>query len=316
MDSSASRNTSLGTTSKSTALPVAKTTAAAASLLPPPEFPYAGIKDLLEKLSNVEGDTVTFRGVSDKDFNQIYSAREKLGRKFRLSLYTSESQLLLISIPTLKHERLHAQLNAHIERLLLKIQLEDELICTGKTDYRQLDHAGNRKAQGEGDASRKPISLRPEEDDFPTLVIEAGYTQTWPSLRNKARWWFTASNFDVKIILLIKMSLQSPDIDIEKWKAEKSTRPGMTTRAMAAQAQPVLSPVCVQTIAITRAPGLSLNDPRRFIPSSYRVTSGLLRLEFEDLFLRDPRPGEGDLILGTTELQSFAASVWRSLPGR
>lgn len=314
IETSADINPSLGMTSNSTSLPLTEANEAVRADNSHATFSYAGVEDLLEKISNVEGDTVTFRNVSDKDFDEIYAAREKMGRKFRLSLYTSESQVLIITIPTLDHECLHLHLNDIIGGILAEMNLQRELVNVGATDYPYLDHTGNRKSQGEGDSCRRPLFLR-GRNDFPTLVIEAGYSQTWPSLRNKARWWFEASSCSIKIVLLIKLTPGSPDIMIEKWTVDQlpPTRPGrVTTRVIAAQNQPVFSPVCVQTIQITQAPGVSLYDRRRFAPSSYRVTRGLLRLEFKDLLLREPCQGEGDLILGTAELQEFASLVWKA----
>ncbi|KAM7183797.1 hypothetical protein V8F33_013376 [Rhypophila sp. PSN 637] len=52
----------------------------------------------------------------------------------------------------------------------------------------------------------------------PTLVIEAGFSQTMDELRNDMRWWFNASNHDVKIVLLVKMYLQNKEIWIERWQ--------------------------------------------------------------------------------------------------
>lgn len=48
-----------------------------------------------------------------------------------------------------------------------------------------------------------------ERDDdihpWPTLVIETGYSQSIIALRQQMRWWFTASQHRVKIVLLIKL---------------------------------------------------------------------------------------------------------------
>lgn len=81
----------------------------------------------------------------------------------------------------------------------------------------------------------------------------------------------------------------------------------MTTRSEA-----TLEPACVTTVEITRRAGIGNNDPRRFAPTSYGVTRGLLRLGFEDLFLRHPAQGEHDIVLGTTDLQDYAVLVWRA----
>ncbi len=44
-------------------------------------------------------------------------------------------------------------------------------------------------------------------------------------------------------------------------------------------------------------------------PVSYNVNRNPLVLRFKLLFLRDPRAGEGDVVLGIPELQQYAAVV-------
>jgi len=193
--------------------------------------------------------------------------------------------------------------------------LQSELLPVGGSEFPHRDNDGNLIAQGEGDSGRKPFTKRPLGTDFPTLVIEAGYSQSWASLRAKGRWWFESSDYAVKIVLLMKMDRSTAQIRIEKWKAmeQPRTRPSRAiTRAMAAQVVPSVSPECVQTVDIIRAASVGDHDPRRFLPNSYRVTRGLLCLEFEDLFLRRPGPGEHDIVFGTKELQEFAVRFWRS----
>ncbi|KAK4208791.1 hypothetical protein QBC37DRAFT_295882, partial [Rhypophila decipiens] len=41
---------------------------------------------------------------------------------------------------------------------------------------------------------------------------------TMDQLQDDMRWWFSASNHDVKIVLLVKMHLQNKEIWIEKWQ--------------------------------------------------------------------------------------------------
>ncbi|CAI4219750.1 unnamed protein product [Parascedosporium putredinis] len=169
-----------------------------------PKFSFQGVDAFFGKIDASAGDNITFRDVTEADFEEIHRAREQRGRKVRLSLYS-----------------------------------------------------------------------RPLGTDFPTLVIEAGYSQSWASLRAKGRWWFEASDYAVKIVLLVKMDRSIAQIRIEKWKAmeQPRTRPSRaTTRAMAAQVVPSVSPECVQTVDIIRAASVGDHDPRRFLPNSYRVT--------------------------------------------
>jgi hypothetical protein len=169
------------------------------------------------------------------------------------------------------------------------------------------DANGNIISEGEGDSCRKPKSMR---TNYPTLVTEAGWSQTLEKLREKARWWFNKSKGDVKIVLLVKSSSGSNHIRIEKWKlAPAASRQGATTT----RAATAMTPQCVHVVEIARAAGINDAHPNRFNPTSYVVTGGPLRLEFIDIFLRQPiPPGERDLILGNTTLQEYAAMFWKT----
>ncbi len=46
-------------------------------------------------------------------------------------------------------------------------------------------------------------------------------------------------------------------------------------------------------------------------PVSYNVDRTPPVLKFKLLFLRDPRAGERDVVLGIPELQKYAAVIWR-----
>ncbi|KAK3935211.1 hypothetical protein QBC46DRAFT_272236, partial [Diplogelasinospora grovesii] len=72
----------------------------------------------------------------------------------------------------------------------------------------------------------------------PTLVIEAGNSQTLEQLRVDMRWWFGPSNHQVKIVLLAKLDRNQGQIVLEKWvETRAQPRPGATTtRAAAASA--------------------------------------------------------------------------------
>ena len=123
------------------------------------------------------------------------------------------------------------------------------------------------------------------------------------------RWWFQASNHEVKIIILAKFNKQQHHILLEKWEEEISSPQGAITRSRAAailQQNGVLIPVKQQSITITRDETTN--------PVSYNVTRGALVLGFRLLFLRDPSPQEGDFVLSIQNLQLYAEKVWAELP--
>jgi hypothetical protein len=115
------------------------------------------------------------------------------------------------------------------------------------------------------------------------------------------RWWFSASDHQVKIVVLAKVQHARRAITLEKWEEEPHcTRPGaMTTRHSAA-----LQPVLRQSIAITENTATD--------PVSYNVT-GALVLEFDLLFLQSPGPGEADFVLSVQELEKYAQGCWVGL---
>jgi hypothetical protein len=116
------------------------------------------------------------------------------------------------------------------------------------------------------------------------------------------RWWFSASDHDVKIILLTKFDHQNQKIIIERWEEEPQNRQGATTTRQITSGN-TLRPVLQQSIAITRD----------VTTDSYHVTSGGLVLSFRLLFLRDPSSQEGDYIIDVPELATYAEHVWMNV---
>lgn len=52
---------------------------------------------------------------------------------------------------------------------------------------------------GEGDSSGGPSPERRGCGAFPIIMVEAGYSQSWQYLRQKAQWWFRISNHDINL---------------------------------------------------------------------------------------------------------------------
>jgi len=217
---------------------------------------------------------------------------------------------MIITIPTAEHEGLYGGLDDGLRDDAVSMGLRQEFFRIGSTTFMDKDANGNIISEGEGDSCQIPTSMR-NKHQYPTLVIEAGWSQTLEKLREKARWWFDKSKGDVKIVLLVKSSPGSNHIRIEKWKlAPAASRQGATTT----RAATAITPQCIHVVQIARAAGINNAHPSRFDPASYVVTGGPLRLEFIDIFLRQPiPPGERDLILGNTTLQEYAADFWGAM---
>ncbi|KAL7897014.1 hypothetical protein HDV63DRAFT_379677 [Trichoderma sp. SZMC 28014] len=257
---------------------------------------YTNVKELHQVVRQVPGDFLIVQNVSPADFEEI-SRLERRG--FRLRRYHADRRLLIITIPTALHEALHFGI---YQAFLFKIGpiAQDIWKPIMSTTFRPQGHPGGDG--GEGDSSGGPMSVRHDKYAWPTLVIEAGDSESLHALRDDMRWWFSSSDHQVKIVLLAKFDHHLQQILIERWEEEVAIPPGATTTGRAATfgaSQPVLQ----QSITISRDPATG----------SYQVASSDLVLSFRLLFLRDPGPQEGDFIIPTEDLQRYARLVWAAV---
>ncbi|AEO58797.1 hypothetical protein MYCTH_2046242, partial [Thermothelomyces thermophilus ATCC 42464] len=175
---------------------------------------FTNVEDLFNLINHTTRDFLIVTHVSPRHFTRIEREREKRHRKFRFRRYESDTQILFITIPTGVLEALHLELNSIYLEELLRMGLSHSWSLMGATTFRQ-DHP--RENSGEGDSTGGP---RPERTKgrWPTLVIEAGHSETLQELYNDMRWWFRASNHDVKIVILAKFDHQQRHILLEKWE--------------------------------------------------------------------------------------------------
>ena len=230
---------------------------------------------------------------------EIEREREKRRRKFRLRRYSNESQILIITLPSTLHEVLHLLIYRQFEKKLFQNNQDDGWTPLGSATFR-VSHGHPGGDGGEGDSTGSPTPER-NINDWPTLVIEAGVSQSLGELHNDMRWWFSMSDHKVKIVLLAKFDRACSVIILEKWEEEAQVRQGATTTRSAATLRPILRQ------SITIAQNTTTN------PISYNVTRGALVLSFRLLFLRNPGPGEGDFVFSVQDLELYAARVWRAV---
>ncbi|KAK3343591.1 hypothetical protein B0T25DRAFT_302125 [Lasiosphaeria hispida] len=91
--------------------------------------------------------------------------------------------------------------------------LEHNWVQTGSTIFQQQGHPNG--GGGEGDSTGTPASQ--PVNSWPTLVIEAG------APREDMEWWFEASNYQVKMVLLAKLDRPGRRILLERWVAQLKT---------------------------------------------------------------------------------------------
>ncbi|RSL60856.1 hypothetical protein CEP54_006541 [Fusarium duplospermum] len=238
---------------------------------------FTTVPKLFEEINAATGDALIVTDVSQQDYIDIVHERDRRRRRFRFKRY-NECQKLIVTIPTEAHELLHAPLYGRISAAVFQMGLGFEWVSTGATTRRSLLNGD----EGEGDSSGRPRNGQGPR--WPTFIIEAGYSRALESLRRDAKWWFSASDHQVKIVLLVNFDPSSKDIMIEKWQVAQDE----TDR---------LEPSRSQLITISQGPNTDTVNS---------VSGGPLRLEFELLFLRAAGQGEGDIVLPVSELQQLA----------
>lgn len=260
-------------------------------------------------------DFIIFSSVLPRDYQKISEEIEKRGRRIRLDLYDANQEFLWVTNLTKPHEALHGDLDEKIYNDVGRLGLGNEWRRLGASTYELLNAQGTLITKGEGDSARKPRSMRPSATDWPTIVIEAGYSQSLNSLRTKKDWWFNSSGHQVKIVILAKLYKGWRKILLEKWieviPQVHQAPTNVTTRAQSRAAAAVIQapvPFLAQTIEVQMRAGIT--TAQRSNATSYTVTSGPLTLEFERLFLRRPGQTERDLVVDDRELRDFASYVW------
>ncbi|KAH8429186.1 uncharacterized protein LDX57_006855 [Aspergillus melleus] len=78
-------------------------------------------------------------------------------------------------------------------------------------------YVGQQKSTNEGDASFINLRQRPNKDDWPHLVIEAGLPQSLPRLQSAARWWLEHSGGKVDLVVLLSIKPTEKEVTISKW---------------------------------------------------------------------------------------------------
>ncbi|KAK7429746.1 hypothetical protein QQZ08_003772 [Neonectria magnoliae] len=264
---------------------------------------FTTIEKLFEEIYGTVGDMLLVHGVSDQQYAEIEKTRSERRRRFRIRRFSTATKTLIITIPTALHEALHLDLwNKIVTTGIFQMGLIESWSLMGGKTVRATQNPDGDSDSGEGDSTGGPYPERHYLGAWPTLVIEAGYSQTLLELRNDIRWWFGTLDHKVKIVLLVKFDQSARSIIIEKYiEAPARIRPGATTTRAAAR----LEPTCAQVITITEN-----QNPGN--PMSYYVTRGALRLEFDLLFLRQPRQGEGegDIVISIQQLQQYAERIW------
>ncbi|EFX02787.1 dead deah box DNA helicase [Grosmannia clavigera kw1407] len=258
---------------------------------------YKDTDTFFEVINDVDRDCdwQVFTGVTQNAFEEINREREARGRKIRFR-YFPDDDLLHVTIPTGLHERGHLNLYNAITTQMgqMSQQTHESWNCSGATTY-----AGRVGASsGEGDSGGYPDS-RLADSQWPTIVVASGVSQSFGDLERTMRWWFSASNHRVKIVLLVKLHRDNRTMEITKYTEGPAGPRFGATNTRSSTNNAALAPFPRQAIRITQQRG---NDNS----ITYHITSGALMLEFALRFLRQPNPDyhERDILISVRALRN------------
>jgi len=187
------------------------------------------------------------------------------------------------------HETAHLELFLEIQNIIVRMGLKRNCRSTGSAEFKDT---GTKNKQG--DSGLRPNPPRSAGNRFPTLVIEAGDSESLPRLYEDRDWWFdnsspTLPQGDVKIVLLIKVYLQTKRIVIEQWHRSFYQSPSARVEIKPHPRKP-----------------FSLDD------NSCWIVEGPMVIPFQDVFLRPAQGQETDIILTEDFLADLAMFCWQS----
>lgn len=132
---------------------------------------------------------------------------------------------------------------------------------------------------------------RDGKDAWPTIVFRCAASGSLESLRAEPKWWFESSRGEVKIVLLFFHDPKSSAIHLEKWDVPTVPKQPVSS------AQPGhAEPSAIKTHELDIIKGAA--------------TEATLTLEFEKIFLRQPKQGENDIVFTAGDLTEYAKGVW------
>jgi hypothetical protein len=232
---------------------------------------------------------LVFSSVTQTDLAKIDSIH---GRHTRVTYY-EDINLLIITLVTVETEAVHVNFGRMITAKITSMGMsEDGLFGLGGARF-----IGSSCSK-EGDTCFKPCS-RNHKGDLPTIVIEAGLSESLAKLRCDANWWLEhpgRNGGKVMIVLIFLIKPKDKSLRIEKWQNSPApARP--ITRAN--PGPPNLNPIPTSIQQITITPN--------------RVTGAPLVLHFENIFLRQPIAPETDITFTANELAAFETYFWNGV---
>jgi hypothetical protein len=234
---------------------------------------------------------LTFGRVTPAQFESIEKRRTELRYHVRFT-YFADIETLVVKLPGAAHETAHRTFSQRLQGFVLQMGIAyDEFVALGAQKYRS-----QYTSSKEADSSWLNQRIRSSPEAWPSLVVEAGMSESMLRLRSDARWWLEHSNRKVNIVLLIWIQPTRRRIKIEKWEPGRVPTTRSSARLNPSNAHPV------QTAELD-------------IDAQNTITGAPLVLEFQKIFDRPAvPPAEHDFVFTAQDLTDWAEVMWMGLP--
>ncbi len=169
---------------------------------------------------------LAFTSVSQESLDEIDRIREeRRGRLPRMTiLYDGREEILIVKLMVgAMHEVSACQFVRMIEAKLLHLDVAASLVGTGSTRF---GRGGGRSK--EADVGYIPC-FRRLEDDWPSLVIEVGVSESLAMSRRDAAVWITNSDGRTRIVIVLSFNRRDRQILVERWEEVPRRRPNQST---------------------------------------------------------------------------------------
>jgi hypothetical protein len=200
-------------------------------------------------------------------------------------LYDGREEILIVKLMV---GAMHA-VSAHqflrmFETKLLRLDVSASLLGTGSTTF---GRRGGRSK--EADISYIPLSRR-LEDNWPSLVVEIGVSESLAMLRRDAAFWITNSDGRTRIVIVLSVNRRDWRILVERWEEVPRRRPNGSTANY------------------SRIPGLMQSLT---LNADVKYAGPPLEIPAEKLFDGLPQNiPEGEFLFTPNKLNVFNTSIW------
>lgn len=192
---------------------------------------------------------------------------------------------ILEAIVSQIHEIVAKGLGAAIDTEISNMSLRLELTATGSTRVTSHDGKFVKQPDASWTLERQPR--------WPTLIVEAGLSETKHKLAIDAQGWLEADGSETNIVVTGKIDRATPQVEFQPWEDTRRQLYRPITRSY----RPVASGT--QCVNVTRTLGVT------------KVT-GDLTVSFEKMLDRPKRnANEHDVVIDKAMLQAMAETVWK-----